>query len=554
MGVPGFFAWLLKNYDINKIINKNINDSIDILYLDANCLFHPQCFKILEKYNKLDDIKKLEKYMIKQILNYIELIINFVRPKGVYISVDGVAPMAKINQQRKRRFKTIYDKKIKNDIKKKYNIDDESIWTNIVITPGTEFMEKLHKELLKYTKKHNIKYSSYHECGEGEHKILQDIKKYNNNETIVIYGLDADLIFLALASNKNNIYLLRESSHINNNEYDDDLTYVSIDQMRICINKQIILTIGKKEVNIYDNIDFTNDFIFICYFLGNDFIPHIPSINIKIKGLDLLINCYVNTYNKLKYNLITVGDNGIIIDNKFLKILLNSIAKYEENFFVKMLPNYNAYSKKRKCNLNDDYNIEIWNLEHLKNIKINDPIKLGKNYSKLWKFRYYEHYFGVSKYQQDHINNMCFQFFKSIKWVSEYYFNNCCSWMWQYPYSHGPFVSDLSFFLNSNNLNLNNIKFNKSEPVTPFIQLLAVLPPSCSYILPKSYRFLMDSKNSPIIDIYPINISIDMINKDMYWKCIPIVPVVSTKYIEKIKEIIKDIKITKSDKIRNKIY
>ena len=57
--------------------------------------------------------------------------------------------------------------------------------------------------------------SDSNQPGEGEHKILNDIRKRNdNNETYVIYGLDADLIFLALASNKDNIHLLREAQEI----------------------------------------------------------------------------------------------------------------------------------------------------------------------------------------------------------------------------------------------------------------------------------------------------------------------------------------------------
>ena len=68
MGVPGFFAWLLKKYKNNNIITTNIDDIIDILYIDANCLFHPQCFKVLNFYENTINIDKLEEKMIKRIL------------------------------------------------------------------------------------------------------------------------------------------------------------------------------------------------------------------------------------------------------------------------------------------------------------------------------------------------------------------------------------------------------------------------------------------------------------------------------------------------------
>lgn len=43
----------------------------------------------------------------------------------------------------------------------------------------------------------NVNYSSYLEDGEGEHKIINFIKKFGD-KTCMIFGLDADLIFLSL--------------------------------------------------------------------------------------------------------------------------------------------------------------------------------------------------------------------------------------------------------------------------------------------------------------------------------------------------------------------
>jgi len=227
MGVPGFFQWLLKNNTHNNIILNQL-ENINCLYFDANCLFHPKCFDILKLYSNITDIEKLEKLMIKRILNYIEYIINYVKPSDlVYIAVDGVAPIAKINQQRKRRYKSVIDKEYMSDLNKKYNIIKNDVWSNIVITPGTEFMIQLDKELNNFIKvfqinnKIKIIYSSYKECGEGEHKILRHIKNdlINNNNLInnnlnknhVVYGLDADLIFLA--ETRKHIFIERIKSY-----------------------------------------------------------------------------------------------------------------------------------------------------------------------------------------------------------------------------------------------------------------------------------------------------------------------------------------------------
>jgi 5'-3' exonuclease len=109
MGVPGFFAWLLKNNTHNNIILHSLHN-INALYFDANCLFHPKCFDILKLHSQETDIVRLEDLMIKRIIKYIDYIINFVKPSDlIYIAVDGVAPVAKINQQRKRRYKSVID-------------------------------------------------------------------------------------------------------------------------------------------------------------------------------------------------------------------------------------------------------------------------------------------------------------------------------------------------------------------------------------------------------------------------------------------------------------
>lgn len=547
MGVPGFFAWLVKNYNRDIIINE-IHREIDNLYIDANCLFHPQCFKVLAEMKDCKNESELEKNMMDTIIKYMDYIIKYVDPKKmIYISVDGVAPMAKINQQRKRRFKGIQDNIIKNNIKKKWGQNTGDIeWSNTVITPGTKFMELLHLRILLYIKQIinvEIIYSSYHTSGEGEHKILSQVRK-RKDDTSVIYGLDADLIFLALSSGKNNMYLLRESHELNKIQNNTEtFNYVSIDILKICVNEKISIYTNTKGV-------FIKDFIFICYLLGNDFMPHIPSLDIKTGGLEILLKCYGETYNIIGKNIIETDEN---INMDFLRIYIQKISNYEHYYFKNILPNYIETHKNKQyksTNKSDnDVDKEIWKFENLIDYNEEDTILLGKDAPYKYKYRYYNHYFGMSDYQENGINEICEEYCKGLIWTTKYYFKGCASWKWQYPYTHGPFVSDIYGYICG--IDLNNIKFGESNPLAPFEQLIAVLPPSCKNLLPESYRELVSSIKSPIIDYYPNDIAIDILYKDVHWKSIPIIPTIN---IDKIIKCIKNKILSKEETERNKLY
>ena len=114
---------------------------------------------------------------------------------------------------------------------------------------------------------------------------------------------------------------------------------------------------------------------------------------------------------------------------------------------------------------------------------------------------------------------MCKMYIEGLKWVSEYYYNGCPAWRWHYPFSHAPYLSDIYTFMKNTNFDINKIVFIKGEALKPEIQLMAVLPRSCSSIIPLKYQKLLTDSNSPIIDLYPEEVQMDTVEKDMLWKC-----------------------------------
>ena len=66
--------------------------------------------------------------------------------------------------------------------------------SSIELTPGTDYMERIHEKIILYLKElkeKNLKciYSSYHEAGEGEHKIFNYFNEIiRDDKSIIING------------------------------------------------------------------------------------------------------------------------------------------------------------------------------------------------------------------------------------------------------------------------------------------------------------------------------------------------------------------------------
>ena len=145
MGVPGFFKWLLENknkLNSKSLIKDNINKKIKYLMLDTNCLLHPcvNCIKEKILNNKINN--KSREQVEDEIFTLIETrimdMIDKTNPEYIYIAIDGVAPIAKILQQRQRRHRYLYDTQIKlcDDINKEINnIEIEEITNEGIIIP-----------------------------------------------------------------------------------------------------------------------------------------------------------------------------------------------------------------------------------------------------------------------------------------------------------------------------------------------------------------------------------------------------------------------------------
>lgn len=625
MGVPKFYRWISERYPkINQVItDAALLPEFDHLYLDMNGIIHGCTHP---NHMDVSDVLS-EKDMMLGIMHYLDRIITqIVKPQvSVFMAIDGVAPRAKLNQQRSRRFRSAKDMaeaaaesakskpsftsatSTAKETVKSDQLGDAGIFDSNCITPGTEFMEKVSNCIQYFIRKkikedplwRNLKviYSGHDIPGEGEHKIMQHIRDmkategYQPNTRHCMYGQDADLIMLGLVSHEPHFTLLREivdfGGGFNRNpnalkavtkftkQSDFQLLHLSI--LREYLAVEFAYGLDPKSYDLERIID---DFTFLTFLVGNDFLPHMPTLDIGDGAFDLLFETYKDQRPGWGEN----GDEyltyaGDISDPARLEAFLEVIGAAETEIFENREENEGKYlAKKRKWDKRDgkkagpsdeeiaeeeaakqgNYEEMIHNMirKHGVDAEFVDgwslPTAAGDSgesaTSKDFKGRYYYEKLHFTPRHIDEHLSLRKAYIEGLQWCLAYYYRGCISWGWFYPYHYGPLISDLTNLPKV----FDEITFEEGSPLKPFQQLMGCLPPASSTIVPKPYRKLMCELDSPIIKFYPKEFVVDMNGKKNPWEGVNLLPFIDGDLLKKtIAELVPDTVLTPDERRRN---
>lgn len=244
MGIPYYVTEIIRKHPkVKRTLSPTQRLPFDIFAIDFNCFIH----KVLRPENPVGSV----------VVALHEFLTTRVDAKVIYIAFDGLVPYAKMVQQRYRRMR----KETPSD-------EPGPRFDKNQISPGTKYMREL-EEAIRFCLP-SVLVSGTGERGEGEHKIFLQIRSMlpETRKTIGIYGLDADLVLIALAQHTlGNITLFRDQ--------EDTCSGISIPEL-----------VKALPVSVSEFVEMS------LVLFGNDFMPTVAMFSLRASGYERALHCY----------------------------------------------------------------------------------------------------------------------------------------------------------------------------------------------------------------------------------------------------------------------
>lgn len=526
MGIPTFFQSILKQN--LSVLSTRAPVRVDYFFVDFNSVIYAAWSRVSRTVHTQDTVQDI---LIACVIDQIQHMIHMVKPTVyTYISLDGTAPRAKMVQQRSRRYKSVQLKELTSTGASMFDPSPN-------IAPGTLFMERLGmalKNLMRSGRIGSVLLSDSCTPGEGEHKFLPRIRNLarraaTQDDPVVIYSPDGDMISLALLTHKKNVFIMRVPDPLSEYErrFCDTGKYIFCDlnMVRADFYRELVRTYnGSSKIN---ELKILMDYNFLLSMVGNDFVPSLHFMKIRSGGLRLLIDIYVQLRARYKdeddYLVIydAMADGVPTINMKFFRDLVREISHREARelrrtqavIVRERLGHLSERTMAAECGMTPQQ-IYRSRLEHVPLCNPCNPLyeQYKSDFRTVdftdvrWKDAYYEH-FGIASDDDDDAERtkMVINYFESLMFTLQYYVTTCPSWTWHYRYRVSPIPSDMYRVLTKTRFDLNTIRFQMGEPFTPFEQLMHILPPQMTHLLPLSLQSVM----SAFPQYYPQSFRVD---------------------------------------------
>ncbi|KAF8754092.1 hypothetical protein RHS01_06453 [Rhizoctonia solani] len=583
---PDHFNWSNhgERYPLtSQLIEENKIPEFDNLYVDFNGIIH-NC----SHPNDGDVHFRLsEDQIFTAIFSYVDHLFGKIKPRKLFfMAIDGVAPRAKMNQQRARRFRTAKDAK---EAREKAEKKGRSCPRKKLLT-ATVSRLKLSEQLKYFVNKKISEDANWREV----QVVLSVMNQTMTERAPLPVRSRRDLIMLGLLSHDPHFCLLREE--------------VKFGPEKQIQGQSLTSTLPFQ----YDLERIIDDFVLIAVFIGNDFLPHLPDLHIHENALERLFEIYKAVLPNAGGYLNESGE----IHRGRLQLILDELATWEVDVFEKETSDSQWYKGKQRKHQQQaaekskskpltltpsqkDLAMKIQDLVHqghqdpsVRQLQLPNTLPAGDRaflnglcqelHLSVWwdefdeegqnlvtialpeqdeddeeadeegyqaSMRVFKKYVtaqvlhpeGFDEREDDRlkaalkkwkellqdiekgVDQLVYRYIEGLQWVMYYYYRGVASWGWFYDYHYAPRISDIK------NIELFEFNYELGKPFKPFEQLMGVLPYASHELIPEAYRELMHSEHSPILDFYPENFDLDMNGKKQEWEAVVKVPFIDQK-------------------------
>jgi 5'-3' exonuclease len=424
-----------------------------------------------------------------------------------------------------------------------------------------------------------------------------------------LQGQDGDLIMLGLCTHEPNFVLLREQVPFDSTKrqqwedlgmpayvHNPNFEFLHMNVLRdyLAFDFETSNVVPESPYELEQTID---DFVFLTFFVGNDFLPSMPALSIADEAFDLLWYTYREQRQQWYRDSQTTGippyltQAGSIVSGRRLEAFLTEVGSFETPYYdnkkeqqlerikgirksdlrfgVATLPSDQLLQSKEEADRQRFREMMLEKQQRVQQQQADNDNRfqpvlsssstsfsefqperqpdqlepgLAKRLGNLLKQsvttpavhsssegdhsdsssdnnhnnndgdavvfddqdlkgRYYYDKFQFTPFDAEKHRALRKAYIEGLVWNLKYYYEGCVSWSWFFPYHYGPMLSDLKDL----DTMLDEISFDnmRGEPLKPYEQLMACMPPSQAHFLPRPFRQLMNNQNSSIIDFYP---------------------------------------------------